>query len=70
MNRTDRVLHNPDRSCATYTPVAANLDDVTSLVLESAIWMICMKPGRKSRRAFSFAAPALDNRLRLRRVEK
>lgn len=33
MNRTDRVLHNPDRSCATYTVPAIELQDAVALLI-------------------------------------
>jgi hypothetical protein len=33
MNRTDRVLHNPDRSCATYINVSLNLPKMHMMVI-------------------------------------
>jgi hypothetical protein len=36
MNRTDRVLHNPDRSCATYTVPPIFLTVLTATAITAA----------------------------------
>jgi hypothetical protein len=51
--------------------VAQNLFDfVTALMLESAIWTSCRKPGRKPRRAFAFRDKLLQAQERLRKVSQ
>lgn len=38
MNRTDRVLHNPDRSCATYTEAAPQLTEKGRLPISRSVF--------------------------------